>query len=339
MEEFAVSFDADLSEMIGRGRGLMAVWRNVHRGRLPWHGRHRHPFCEECWWPWSPGFADLHMLLNDDASWAGRPLLRPLFKAFVYAEHRFSSRFCPLGSHEERLTGHLVSEISSALTVVEPFIQQRGRDLYGQEVELDFVYEDLAAGGRETYTGADFGIVLFVNLPGMIEPHVRWAVFQAKKVQAGKSTARIEVKQLVDLINWSQDRTEPDAALYCFYDTDAARGLAPVVANALSVKNAVEAGGNEVPDSYTAEEADALGKRRPPIDIIETARCSLSEYLVFSMAVFGEGRPARGLWEAMSILRRVPEGRDAPPVRRVLVVALGSTRQQDIGDLRDLLRE
>jgi hypothetical protein len=57
------------------------------------------------------------------------------------------------------------------------------------------------------------------------------------------------------------------------------------------------------------------------------------------MALEGAGAGARSLWEATSFLRRIPEGREEPAVRRLLVITLGSTRQQDIQDLRDLLRQ
>jgi len=335
MEQFKVSFDAELATMIAEGRGLMGVWKHVHEG--PPHRPHR--FCPECDWPWGRGIFDLHMLLNDAGLWPGVPLLRPLFKALVYGEYRFSSRYCPLASHEERLTGHLISELSSALTVVAPAISERGRETYGQDVVLDFIYEDLARGGREAYTGADFGLVLFINLPGMPKPHIRWSAFQAKKIESGTSTARIELKQLVDLTTWCKQCGDADAGAYCFYDTDGGRGLAPTVARMWDVKQALKSAGVDPPDSYRSEEADRLGKTKPTVDAVQLAHCSLSEHLIFSMALEGAGAGARSLWEATSFLRRIPEGREEPAVRRLLVITLGSTRQQDIQDLRDLLRQ
>lgn len=330
MERYSISFDTELREMISQGRGLMSVWRRLDRDRRIHMVPHRR--CPECDWSYRTILPDLHLLLNDDHLWTGVPLLRPLFKAFAYGEYRFAYRYCPIGSHEERLTGHLISEMCSSLAVVSAHISDRAKELYGEEVQLDFAYEDLAAGRRETYTGADFGIILFVNLPGMPEPHIRCAAFQAKKVSgSGAASARIDIEQLRSLLSFAGK----DGAYYCFYDCDASSCLSPLVASAqLIAHNIADCKWNEEPTEHLpATETKA-------VEALKLSRCSLAEYLVFSMAMRGEGHPASNLWEAASYLthrRNEAPGEGGPPVQRMLVVTLGSTHQQDIGSIPELL--
>jgi hypothetical protein len=52
------------------------------------------------------------------------PVIDIAFEAFARAEARLSMRFVPQWSNEERLTGHLVSELESAVFIAsEPFRQ------------------------------------------------------------------------------------------------------------------------------------------------------------------------------------------------------------------------
>ena len=56
-------------------------------------------------------------------------LFHILFKAFVYAEARFIQNYIPQNSHEERLTGHLISEYSSALGIVKKAFQEKSFEI------------------------------------------------------------------------------------------------------------------------------------------------------------------------------------------------------------------
>lgn len=225
--------------------------------------------------------------------------MRPVFKAFTYGEYAFSSRYCPLGSHEERLTGHLLFELCSALATVSPAVASRSIQTYGQEVKPDFIYEDLAAGNREKYTGADFGIILHVNIPGMPEPHIRGAVFQAKKMASGGDSASVDLKQLHDIIRFATK----EGACYCFYDCNAALGLSSVV---LSAEHIARMLSGDVMRRYdlALKELPASGSKT--VHALESASCSLAEFLVFGMALRGAGHAFQSLREAVSHFSRQP---------------------------------
>ena len=47
------------------------------------------------------------------------------FKALMRAEIRYISRFIPQRSHEERLTGHLISEFGAAIELVRPNFNEK----------------------------------------------------------------------------------------------------------------------------------------------------------------------------------------------------------------------
>ena len=87
------------------------------------------------------------------------PLFYLLFKAFVYAEIKFVNNFIPQNSHEERLTGHLVSEIANSLSIVSETLKKQAFDLYQTEVDLNFDYADLSSNNQEKNTGADLGFI------------------------------------------------------------------------------------------------------------------------------------------------------------------------------------
>lgn len=329
METYHLSFDPELQEMIAEGRGLMSVWQRLGQ-RVERMRYYHYPTCPRCGRRCAEMLPpDLHLLLNDDHLWIGSPLMRTLFKAFVYGEYRFAFRYCPLSSHEERLTGHLISELFSALAAVGSAVSKKSLELYGTEIELDFAYEDLAAGRRETYTGADFGIVFYVNLPGMPSPHIRSAAFQAKKITGGGGSASIDINQLKDIISFAGN----DGAYYCFYDCDGGTCLSPLVSSAYQI--ALDISGHVEP----IEHLPTAGTRA--VNALELSNCSLAEYLIFSMVFRGRGHASSNLHEAVDYLSH-PGSPDTPgggngPVKRIAVVTVGSTHQQDIQGLPALL--
>lgn len=167
------------------------------------------------------------------------PLLDVVFSAVARAESRFSLRFVPQRSHEERLTGNLISEIESAFFLIRDAFTDMAMKRYGEAREIDFVYYDLSRGGKiEKHTGADLGIILTIDLPDL--PFlVRYAAFQAKKLEGGNSS--IPKDQFNTLCN-----KFGDAAAYLFYDMDLKSLLPPMV---VSTKNLEH---KEKQDSNTA---------------------------------------------------------------------------------------
>lgn len=158
--------------------------------------------------------------------------LDPVFSAFARAETRLLLRFIPQRSHEERLTGSLVSEIDSALFIANPEFRKVCLARYGESRDVDFIYYDLSRGGKlEKETGADLGIILNIDLPDL-PPVVRYAAFQAKKIHR---TAQLPKRQYKTFVN-----KFGDAASYLFYDMDLQTLLPPMVLPARDLKRQYE---------------------------------------------------------------------------------------------------
>lgn len=97
-----------------------------------------------------------------------------LYWSIVVAQQRFSTLFAAQESHEERLTGHLLSEIFAAQEQVtddirataEAVMMTMGPGLASivqmrlDEMNVEFVYGDLSIKRQERLTGADFGLIV-----------------------------------------------------------------------------------------------------------------------------------------------------------------------------------
>jgi hypothetical protein len=150
------------------------------------------------------------------------PLFDLVMKALIRAEVRLINRFIPQRSHEERLTGNLVSEIDSAIFLIRTEFRRASLELYAMERDVDFFYYDLSRGGKlEKTTGADLGLILVVDLPDF--PYtVKSIILQAKKVNG--NSAKIERQQYEILRKHGAN----DCA-YLLYDMDLARRCCPLV--------------------------------------------------------------------------------------------------------------
>jgi len=157
------------------------------------------------------------------------PMLDIAFAAVARAEIRLSTRFIPQGSHEERLTGSLVSEIEAAIHLASGPFRRRALERYNDERTIDFIYYDLSQGGRiEKQTGADLGIILHIDLPDFPKI-IRFAAFQAKKLNR---SAQLEKAQFNSLLS-----AFPKASAYLFYDTNFATLAPPLVVEAESLED------------------------------------------------------------------------------------------------------
>lgn len=140
------------------------------------------------------------------------PLLDIAFRAFARAEVRLCTRFVPQRSHEERLTGHLVSEIEAALGLVTAAFRESSVSRYGVAQSLDFAYYDLSKGGKlEKTTGADLGLILTIDLPDLPRV-VRFVAIQAKKVNSVNAT--------IDAVQYDTLFKHFGHVAYMFYDVD-----------------------------------------------------------------------------------------------------------------------
>jgi hypothetical protein len=139
-------------------------------------------------------------------------LIDLLFKSLIRSEIRFIHRFIPQRSHEERLTGNLVSEMSNSVELIKDLFKATSIKEYEVEKQIDFFYIDLSKGGKlESYTGADLALGINIDLPDYPKTYKSF-VFQAKKLG---SSSQLDLKQYQTLTN-----NFPQNAAYLFYDTD-----------------------------------------------------------------------------------------------------------------------
>lgn len=221
------AFKQDFWLLSREKRGYFA-WAEKDRYRL--HGlfpRHHHRFCPCC-----DGEPDARAFVEDifTNGFGLHPLLDTVFAAFARAEARFSLRFVPQRSHEERLTGSLVSEIEAAIHLASGHFRRQGEERYHEARDVDFIYYDLSRGGRlEKRTGADLGLILHVDLPDW-PPLTRYAAFQAKK---SDGSAQIDAYQFDTL------RSQfGEAAAYLFYDMGFSTLAPPIVIEASQLEQA-----------------------------------------------------------------------------------------------------
>jgi hypothetical protein len=204
------AFKNDFWQQARNGTGYYGLERSTEMYRY-WH--HRHPR----FWGHDAGWCKLaeHIF---ERGLQFHPLLDIAFAAFARAEARLGIRFIPQRSNEERLTGHLISEIEAAIHLCRSEFQRVSLERYGKGLDIDFAYEDLSKGGHfEKTTGSDLAIVLVIDLPDRPKL-VRMAAIQAKKLS---DSSQIQKPQLTTIQNeFGKD------AYYLFYD-ELLRQIAP----------------------------------------------------------------------------------------------------------------
>jgi hypothetical protein len=134
------------------------------------------------------------------------------YKSIIRSEIRFSYRFIPQGSHEERLTGHLISEIGASIEIIKKHFEKASVQAYGEKKNIDFFYFDMSKGGKlEKNTGADLAISIIVDLPDYPKM-IKSFIFQAKKYS---HNAQIDLPQY-EILNNHYGKSKG----YLFYDTN-----------------------------------------------------------------------------------------------------------------------
>lgn len=172
------------------------------------------------------------------------PLLDIAFDAFARAEARLCLRFVPQGSHEERLTGHLISELEAAILMVEDSFTAEAEARYSEPMYIDFAYSDLSRGGQtEKTTGGDFGLILVVDLPDRPKI-IRYAAIQAKRVKGSTSLDKDQFDTL--------SRMFGNAATYLFYDCEFNTLAPPMMMRATELHSRKAA--KDVTDSFAIDQ-------------------------------------------------------------------------------------
>lgn len=207
-----------------------------NRGYYTWAEANRHelyrtlrrkvsrcPMCDELY-----DARSLVQSLFDDGI-ALHPLIDVTFEAFARAEVRLGLQFVPQMSNEERLTGHLISEIEAAIHLASPIFEAVSQERYSTLQQLDFAYYDLSKGGHyEKETGGDFGLIVSVDLPDRPKL-IRFAAIQAKKLRHNTSLQKEQYDTLIKNYN--------EGAFYAFYDMNLDSLAPPLVIHAANLMN------------------------------------------------------------------------------------------------------
>jgi len=266
------------------------------------------------------GISYLRNLLNDETSFEN-PLFHLLFKAFVYAEFRFIDKYIPQNSHEERLTGHLISEIANSLNIITETFKQKAFELYNSELNLEFHYADLSSNRNEKITGADFGLFFHINLPDYQEKF-NAAIMQAKKFD---KYAKIELEQLKTLEKFAEE-----FGYYCFYDMSMSEQNSPLIQKAKTIKSIIN------DNSY-----DTKSLQRKHIIERWDGGIPLSIFLIFEM-LNPENENIKSftnICEAIKFIEKYRYNENLyHRVSKVLIVSIGglSNSKQDLKDISKL---
>lgn len=312
MEKHFVSWLPIFQELIRGKKGFLKCPEH-HYERLLYHSYRNHPHSILFQLRHSPFF------FKDRPFGFLPPPIDVLFEAFAVSEYIVSRDYYPFKSHEERLTGHLVSELRNGLYIVSETFNRITQNLFGELVPLQFRYYDLSAQSQEKVTGADLGIIFYINWPYLEEPFCKLAIFQAKKVD--ERAATIEVNQLNDI-----NRFAGDAGFYLFYDmsidcypplVDEASDLERELRNIEENKPLKDVKSRK---EFSYSRKNFIGS--PPLSI----------FLLELLLEKGTGAEMRSLREAGRKLRLDGEN----PVSHALIVSIGTTEREDLKNLRDL---
>ena len=158
--EVTAKIGADINSTLRARSGLIPFCSTNSHDIARRFGNHKH--CMDC--SNDDGARIIREALND-SSYFTNELFWLLFLAFAEAEASFVRSFIPQNCHEERLTGHLVSELTASLKTIRSEFENMSVELYGEKKSLDFIYHDLSANRRERITGADLALCIHIDLP------------------------------------------------------------------------------------------------------------------------------------------------------------------------------
>lgn len=230
------------------------------------------------------------------------PLLDIAFQAFARAEARLGLRFVPQRSHEERLTGHLISELEAAISMVADSFSAAAAVRYEEPQYIDFVYSDLSRGGHfEKATGGDFGLILVIDLPDRPKL-VRYAAIQAKRLQGSTSLDKKQFDTLTNVFG--------EASTYLFYDCDFNTLGPPMVMRASHLDS--HRNSKEDTDSFAVDQNYVFGQGLP-----------LSLWLLTELGAARDGAAADDFESAMNRIMECRNRNQEYPLSRLAIVSIG----------------
>lgn len=264
-----------------------------------------------------------HSLLRDllnKPDYFDNELFQLLFQAFVYAEVNFIRNYIPQNSHEERLTGHLISEYANSLSIIKSSFEEKSNQLYDETLTIDFLYADLSSNNNENKTGADFGIIFHLNLPDYPN-ETKAAIFQAKKF---KNSFLVDINQCEVLKKYAEE-----GANYCLYDMEKTQTSSPLVINANRIS---------LPDP---KEQSSKTFNRDEVFKNWDGGIPLSIFLIFNMLLDENNRSGhktfKSIYDATHYMTSNNKNIENQP-SKILVASIGgiATAGQDLQNLNQL---
>ena len=234
-----------------------------------------------------------------------------LFWALAKAEHEFMLRYIPYWSHEERLTGHLVSQLINRLEDFEIHWAALDENPSEDKSHCRIHYMDTATARRESITGADLGLIVQAQLPRQRE-FFKAVRFQAKK--ADKSgNAKIDLTQADTLI---KAENLGYYLFYHYYDSQS-WSLPPTVQPASNFSYEIE----ESRKNKTNLKQPELGEKSAKVT---GGGYDFATFITFALAdqASEHGALASSAEEAARLVMATNQG--LPQPSRIMVVTLGS---------------
>lgn len=231
------------------------------------------------------------------------PLLDIAFEAFARAEARFALRFIPQRSNEERLTGHLISELEAAINLVADSFAAKSLERYGDAKQIDFAYYDLSQGGHvEKETGGDLGLILSIDLPDRPKL-VSYAAIQAKRLLGSTS---LDKRQYDTLTN-----NFKEGAAYLFYDCDFKTLAPPMIFSAGALTSRRNA--KDTTASFATDQSHVFSEALP-----------LSLWLITQLGIGKSGTITPDFSSAFELFsHRQREKNDGHEISRLAMISIG----------------
>lgn len=293
------AFKADFWSLARENKGYYG-WARQERWRL-YRALHRRRWgkCHMCEDDADP-IDMVQSLFNDGLGL--HPLLDIAFEAFARAEARLGLRFIPQRSHEERLTGHLISELEAAIQMASETFAAEALKRYSEPLHIDFVYSDLSQGGHfEKTTGGDFGLILVIDLPDRPKL-IRYAAIQAKRLDGSTSMDKFQFDTLSSNFG--------DAAAYLFYDCSFATLAPPMMVSAADMDSRRKA--KDDTKSFAADQSFVFQHGLP-----------LSLWLLTELGAAKSGTSAHSFESAMQTFTHFERQKNQLTFSRLAMVSIG----------------
>lgn len=236
------------------------------------------------------------------------PLLDIAFEAFARAEVRLALRFVPQRSNEERLTGHLISELEAAIHMVADSFAAKSLERYRETKQIDFAYYDLSQGGHvEKETGGDLGLILSVDLPDRPKL-VSYAAIQAKRLSGSTSLNKRQYDTLT--------RNFKEGAAYLFYDCEFQTLAPPMIFSASELTD--RRNSKDATSSFSTDQSHVFREALP-----------LSLWLVTQLGIGKAGATTRDFSSAFKLFQQLETRQrtndHGPEISRLAMISIGQS--------------